>query len=78
MLRMPCEFVLEHSRQLYHRFIEHAGFGNPLAIKNFLAAKLADIFEVSLQAMTNRLDEWPIKVFDKIDQAMKKGLDFLD
>jgi len=78
MLLMPYEFVLEHSRQLYHKFIEQAGFGNPLAIKNFLAAKLADIFVVSLQAMTNRLNEWPIKVFDKIDEAMKEGLDFLD
>ncbi len=78
MLLMPYEFVLEYSRQLYHKFIEQVGFGNPPAIKNFLAAKLADIFVVSLQAMTNRLDEWPIKVFDKIDQAMKGGLDFLD
>jgi len=78
MLLMPYEFVQEYSRQLYHKFVEQAGFGNPPAIKNFLAAKLADIFEVSLQAMTNRLNEWPIKVFDKIDQAMKEKLDFLD
>ena len=78
MILMPYESVLHYSRQLYHEFVEQAGFGNPLAIKNFLAAKLADLFEVSVQSMTNRLNEWPIKVFDKIDQAMKDGLDFLD
>jgi hypothetical protein len=78
MLLMPYEFVQEYSRHLYHKFVEQAGFENPSAIKNFLAAKLADIFEVSLQAMTNRLNERFVKVFDKIDQAMKEGLDFLD
>jgi Zn-dependent peptidase ImmA (M78 family) len=78
MILMPYEFVLDYSRKLYNKFVEQAGFGNPLAIKNFLAAKLADIFEVSVQAMTNRLNEWPIKIFDKIDLAMKDGLGFLE
>lgn len=78
MILMPSDFVLTHSRELYHEFVSSVGFQNPLAIKNFLASKLADRFEVSVQAMKIRLGEWPIKVFDKIDQAMKDGLDFLD
>jgi len=78
MILMPSELVLAYSRELYREFVNSAGFQNPPAIKNFLAGKLADRFEVSVQAMKIRLDEWPIKVFDKIDQAMKDGLDFLD
>jgi Zn-dependent peptidase ImmA (M78 family) len=78
MILMPSEFILKYSRQLYSDFIKQVGFGDPVAIKNFLAAKLADVFEVSLQAMKIRLGEWPIRVFDKIDQAMKDRLSFLE
>lgn len=78
MVLMPSDLVLAHSRELYHELVNSVGFQNPPVIKSFLASKLADHFEVSVQTMKIRLGEWPIKVFDKIDQAMKEGLDFLD
>ncbi len=71
MILMPSDIILTHSRELYREFVISVGFQNPAAIKNFLTSKLADHFEVSVQAMKFRLGEWPIRVFDKIDQAMK-------
>lgn len=78
MILMPSECVLEHSRNLYREIISHVGFDNPEVVKNFLASKLADRYEVSLQTMKIRLEEWPVNVMDKINRAMQDKLDFLD
>lgn len=78
MILMPSEHVLKDSRDIYHRIVAHVGFDNAAVVKKFLASKLADHYEVSLQTMKIRLAEWPIKVIDKIDQAMRDKLDFLD
>ncbi len=78
MILMPYEYVLKHSRNLYHEIISHIGFSNAEVVKNFLASKIADRYEVSLQTMKIRLGEWPVNVMDKIDRAMQDKLDFLD
>ncbi|MBN1796703.1 MAG: ImmA/IrrE family metallo-endopeptidase [Sedimentisphaerales bacterium] len=78
MILMPSANVLNDSRKLYTQFVQHIGFEKPQVLKKFLTSKMADRYEVSNQSMTFRLDEWPIKVLSKIDEAMKNQLDFLD
>ena len=51
---------------------------NPEVIKKYMANDLAKRYEVSVQAMKIRLGGWPVKVMERIDQAMINGLNFLD
>ena len=75
---MTWENVLNDSRILYKELVTIAGYGDPKAIKKYMVNKLAETYEVSPSTMEYRLGEWPIKVIEKIDQAMRYKLDFLD
>ena len=75
---MPAENVVNDSREYYKELIGIAGFGDPSAVKKYLVKRLSEEYDVSPTTMEIRLNEWPIKIFDKVDQAMKEGLDFLD
>ena len=77
-LLIPAEHVSKDSRELYTKMVRIVGYGNPDAIKKHLANKLAEQYEVSVKPMKFRLGEWPIRVMQKIDQAMSEELDFLD
>lgn len=77
-LLMPVEYVLNDSRGLYKQMVEIAGYGAPEIVKKYIANELAEKYEVSVRAMKIRLSEWPIRVMEKIDQAVRDGLDFLD
>jgi len=77
-LLMPSESTLNDSRELYGQMVTIAGYKNPEVIKKYIANDLTKRYEVSPQAMKYRLEKWPIEVMDKIDRAMKNGLDFLD
>lgn len=80
-LLMPVKELLNHSRQSYTNIIsklpEEYKFTNPDAIKHQIARLLAEKYEVSYQSMNIRLTEWPIAVFQKINEAMENRLDFL-
>lgn len=75
---MPAENVVNDARAYYTELVNITGFGDPNSVKKYLVKQLAEKYDVSLASMRFRLDEWPIKVFDKIDLAMKDGLDFLE
>jgi Zn-dependent peptidase ImmA (M78 family) len=75
---IPAENVVNDAREYYKELVEIAGFSDPSAVKKYLVKRLSEEYDVSPTAMNIRLNEWPIKVFDKIDQAIKEGLDFLD
>jgi hypothetical protein len=75
---MPAENVAKDARAYYTDLVNITGFGDPDSVKKYLVKQLAEKYDVSLVTMRFRLNEWPIKVFDKIDQAMKDGLDFLE
>lgn len=77
-LLIPSGNVLDDSRQLYSQMVTIAGYDNPEIIKKYIANDLAKRYEVSPQAMKIRLNEWPVKAMERIDRAMKNGLDFLD
>ncbi len=74
---MPADAVLLAARETYPRLVRVAGFTNAEAVKKHLAGQLAKRFEVSVHAMSIRLAEWPMRVFERVDQAMHEKLDFL-
>lgn len=75
---MPPEDILNDARNYYKELVQIAGFGDAEAVKKYLVKRLAEEYDVSQTSMEFRLNEWPIKVFDKIDQSIKDRLDFLD
>ena len=77
-LLMPAKNILDDSRILYEQMVSLVGYNNPEAIKKQIAHKLSEKYEVSVASMRFRLNEWPINVIDKIDNAMRDSLDFLD
>jgi Zn-dependent peptidase ImmA (M78 family) len=74
---MPADAVLLFARETYPQLVRVAGFGNAEPVKKYLASQLAKRFEVSVQAMTIRLREWPMRVFERVEAAMRDKLDFL-
>ena len=77
-LLMPRGYILDDSRKLYKQLVSTASFGDPTAIKKYIRNLLADQYHVSVSSMEYRLANWPVNVMDKIDQAMRDKLDFLD
>ncbi|MFQ5881773.1 MAG: ImmA/IrrE family metallo-endopeptidase [Candidatus Methylomirabilales bacterium] len=77
-LLMPPRHVLEDAAELYQGMVRHIGFENPAAVKKYLVDQLSRRYRVSREAMGHRLEEWPIRVVEKVDAAMREGLDFLD
>lgn len=75
---MPAEDILNDARNYYKELVDIAGFGDADAVKKYLVKRLAEEYDVSQTSMEFRLNEWPIKVFDKVDQSIKYRLDFLD
>ena len=56
---------------------EDMRYSNPAAVQKWVVSKLADKYDVSFMSMQFRLNEWPIKVLEKIEDAMRGHLDFL-
>ena len=77
-LLMPGAVVTEHAGRIYTRLVRVAGFGDLDAVKRHLASQLAKQFEVSAESMTYRLGEWPMKVFERVEEAMRDRLDYLE
>jgi len=75
---MPFENIMIDCRNYYKEMVCIAGFANPEAIKKFMVNKLAEKYEVSTSAMKYRLDNWPVGVWKKVDEAMKYNLEFLE
>ena len=77
-LLMPAVNIAKDARAYYTDLVNITGFADPDSVKKYLVKQMAERYDVSLASMRFRLNEWPIKVFDKIDQAMKDKLDFLE
>jgi hypothetical protein len=74
---MPGDALMLHAERLYPRLVKVAGYGNAPAILGQLAVTLAKKFEVSTQTMEYRLDEWPIRLKARVEEAVRNRLDFL-
>jgi Zn-dependent peptidase ImmA (M78 family) len=77
-LLMPTVTVSVHARTLYAQLVKAAGFGDHAAILAHLEERLARLHAVSAAAMRNRLKEWPLKITQKVDRAMKERFTVLE
>lgn len=74
---MPAENVLASPQALYPQLVRVAGYNDSAAVKKHLVSMLAKEFVVSVESMGFRVIEWPIRLTEKVDQAMRDRLDFL-
>lgn len=74
---MPPERVIRAAEEWYPKLVDAAGFGSVEAIVKVLTSKLAEEFQVSAGAMRYRLTEWPLRIKDRIERAMRDHLDYL-
>ncbi len=76
-LLMPGDAVTGAAREVYPKLVKTAGFGDVQAVLKFMATLLAKQFEVSTETMSYRLREWPMRIFERVEDAVKNGLSFL-
>src|SRR5262249_44650999 len=76
-LLMPGKYLSASAAEVYSELVSHAGTDNPEAVKKWLRTLLAKKFEVSETAMHHRLGEWPMKIYERIEQALRDGLPYL-
>ena len=80
-LLMPARTIIKDSGEWYSKVISvlppDMRYANPAAVQKMVISKLADKYDVSFLSMQIRLGEWPIKVLEKIEEAMRQEMDFL-
>lgn len=76
-LLMPSDALLRESNRIYGELVREAGYRNVEIIKRYLCSRAAQLFEVSVQAMSYRLREWPMLVNEKVEKAMNARLETL-
>lgn len=74
---MPSPYIVEDARTLYKELINRVGFRDPSVILKYLVDQLSKRYGVSPKAMGIRLGEWPVKVIEKVELALKEELDYL-
>ena len=77
-LLMPTITVSTRARILYEQLVKVAGFGDPAAILAHLEERLARLHGVSASAMRHRLKEWPLRITQKVERAMRERLTVLE
>ena len=77
-LLMPTITVSAQARTLYPRLVKVAGFEDPAAILAHLEERLARLHGVSASAMRHRLREWPLRITQKVEKAMRDRLTVLE
>jgi len=73
-LLMPTITVSREARAVYPQLVKAVGFGDPAAVEAHLAERLARLHAVSAAAMRNRLKEWPLRITQKMEGAMRERL----
>ncbi|MBI4537152.1 MAG: hypothetical protein HY712_04245 [candidate division NC10 bacterium] len=71
---MPTISVSREARAAYPQLVKAVGFGDPAAVEAHLAERLARQHAVSAAAMRNRLKEWPLRITQKVERAMRERL----
>jgi len=77
-LLMPTITVSREARVLYPQLVKLVGFGDSEAVQAHLAERLARLHGVSPAAMRHRLKEWPLRITQKVERAMRERLTFLE
>ncbi len=76
-LLMPTVTVAREARTLYPRLVEEFGFAKPAELSAKLHERLSRLHGVSVQAIRKRLKEWPLRTAQKVEQALRNRLTFL-
>jgi hypothetical protein len=76
-LLMPGKKLSASAERVYAELVRQAGTGNLDAVKKWMRTLLAKEFEVSVRAMDHRLGEWPMKIYERVEQAISDGLTYL-
>lgn len=76
-LLMPAKSLVSEASSVYTQLAQKVGTDNPAAVKKWLRSLLAKRFEVSESTMDYRLGEWPIRVYQRVEEAMRRGYDYL-
>jgi Zn-dependent peptidase ImmA (M78 family) len=74
---MPPEELLAESNRIYRKLVQAAGYGNLEAVEKHLCAQLSKLFEVSPRAMSFRMNEWPTRIHERLQEAMDARLETL-
>ena len=75
---MPTITVSREARILYPQLVKTVGVGDPAAVEAHLAERLARLHGVSAAAMRHRLQEWPLRIIQKVQRAMRERLTILE
>jgi glycerol-3-phosphate O-acyltransferase len=71
-LLMPSITVAREARRLYPSLAKEFGFTDSDRLHATLVERLARIHCVSPQAMRKRLKEWPLKITQRVDEALRQ------
>lgn len=77
-LLMPAVTVSREARALYQQLVGKIGFKDQETVHAQLVKQLARDCLVSAAAMRHRLKEWPLRITQKVERAMRQQLDFLE
>ena len=65
------------TRQLYAGLVKECGFNQPELFRRLLVTRLSQKYVVNVTPMQYRLQRWPLRVWEKVDQALKDRADSL-
>lgn len=74
---MPMQTLNPNAAEVYTTLVRAAGFGDPDAVRNHMAAELGRRYAVSAQAMGYHLTEGRDPISARIDAAIQERLDWL-
>ena len=75
---MPPAHITRSAERIYPKLVEVAKFRDFDAVKDWLASTMSKEFQVSQQAMTNRLSHaYPMGIYNRVDQSMMDRSDIL-
>lgn len=77
-LLMPTITVAQEARRVYPALVKVSGFGDPAAVQAHLEERVARLHGVSAGAMRYRLKEWPLRITQKVERAMRERLALLE
>ena len=74
---MPIHTLVTNTQRVYGELVSRVGTGDPEAIRKYVVSRLAQMYEVSAETMRIRLREHPHRLNERIEKALKEGLDCL-
>jgi len=69
---VPMCTLAPNAQRVYADLVKKVGFGDPDAIRKYLAVRLARLYEVSSEAMGYRLKEYPERLSSRVDRALQE------